>query len=203
MSSIMRWRSGLMGVLGIAKAPVSHGFAPHDLETGPRLRVPLQPSPSSSLTTRPYRASCLVLGSNSPLPRNRRSGTKSQIWATEPFESGWATSKRSTSVVSWAAIARKKGPRHLWENGRGHSAKQPGLPQAASLASWKTKSTITDYRRSQHQRCFSFRPCARPPARQALSRPGRTDSPASATARPRTPGRWIRFPAAALSWPGS
>src|SRR5271166_2608730 len=38
MSSIMRWRSGLMGLSDIAKAPVSHGVEPHDLETGSSLR---------------------------------------------------------------------------------------------------------------------------------------------------------------------
>src|ERR1700749_1633496 len=37
MSSIMRWRNGLMGLSGITKAPVSHGVEPHDLETGLRL----------------------------------------------------------------------------------------------------------------------------------------------------------------------
>src|SRR5271156_2009343 len=42
MSAVMRWRSGLMGLSSIAKAPVSHGVEPHDLETGPGLR--LQPS---------------------------------------------------------------------------------------------------------------------------------------------------------------
>src|SRR5271168_4039960 len=33
MSSIMRWRNGLMGFSSIAKTPVSHGVEPHDLET--------------------------------------------------------------------------------------------------------------------------------------------------------------------------
>src|SRR5208337_582312 len=44
MPSIMRWRSGLMGLSDIAKAPVSHGVEPHDLETSPGLRVRLQSS---------------------------------------------------------------------------------------------------------------------------------------------------------------
>src|SRR5208337_4256813 len=51
MSSIMRWRNGLMGLSDIAKAPVSHGVEPHDLETGSGLRLRLQPmarSPSRS-----------------------------------------------------------------------------------------------------------------------------------------------------------
>src|SRR5580692_11828796 len=33
MSSIMRWRSELMGFSSIAKTSVSHGVDPHDLET--------------------------------------------------------------------------------------------------------------------------------------------------------------------------
>jgi Amidohydrolase len=37
MSSIKRCRNGLMGLADIAKAPVSHGVEPHDLETGLRL----------------------------------------------------------------------------------------------------------------------------------------------------------------------
>ena len=44
-----------MGLSDIAKAPVSHGVEPHDLETGPDLRVPRQPmarSPRSSLLPR-------------------------------------------------------------------------------------------------------------------------------------------------------
>jgi hypothetical protein len=40
MSSIMRWRNGLLGLSIIAKAPVSHGVEPHDFEIGlaPRIR---------------------------------------------------------------------------------------------------------------------------------------------------------------------
>src|ERR1700722_1751244 len=59
MSSIMRWRNGLMGLSVIAKAPVSHGVEPHDLETGPDLRVPLQPMACSPGRSPP------------PLPRER------------------------------------------------------------------------------------------------------------------------------------
>src|SRR5271165_7297676 len=61
MSSIMRWRSGLMGWSDIAKPPVSHGVEPHDLETAPSPRVVLQFPPSSSRSRHPYRASGLVL----------------------------------------------------------------------------------------------------------------------------------------------
>src|ERR1700751_5571415 len=55
MSSIMRWRNGLMGWSGITKAPVSHGVEPHDLETGPSLRFrpyPLTPATLAAPTAR-------------------------------------------------------------------------------------------------------------------------------------------------------
>jgi hypothetical protein len=42
MSSIKRCLSGLMGLADIAKAPVSNGVEPHDLETGLRLSRSLQ-----------------------------------------------------------------------------------------------------------------------------------------------------------------
>src|SRR6516164_793087 len=71
MSSIKRCRSGLMGLADIAKAPVSHGVEPHDLETGLRL------SRSSSFfrpSSRRYRASGFVQGREAGLksaPRER------------------------------------------------------------------------------------------------------------------------------------
>jgi hypothetical protein len=46
MSSIMRWRNGLLGLSSIAKTPVSHGVEPHDLETGSGHLVALLPSES-------------------------------------------------------------------------------------------------------------------------------------------------------------
>jgi len=61
MSSIMRWRNGLMGLSDIAKAPVSHGVDPHDLETGPGPRVRSGPSTSRVTSRRPYRASGFVV----------------------------------------------------------------------------------------------------------------------------------------------
>jgi hypothetical protein len=39
MSSIMRWRNGLLGLSIIAKTPVSHGVEPHDFETGQPRRI--------------------------------------------------------------------------------------------------------------------------------------------------------------------
>ena len=47
----------------VAKAPVSHGVEPHDLATGPGLRVPLSAHRPPPRTRRPYRASGLVFTS--------------------------------------------------------------------------------------------------------------------------------------------
>ena len=47
----------------VAKAPVSHEVEPHDLATGPGLRVPLSAHRPPPRTRRPYRASGLVLTS--------------------------------------------------------------------------------------------------------------------------------------------
>src|SRR5271166_2365635 len=63
-----------MGLSDIAKAPVSHGVEPHDLETGPSLPVVLTRTPSP-LARRPYRASGLVPLRNSTVHWiNGRSG---------------------------------------------------------------------------------------------------------------------------------
>jgi hypothetical protein len=55
MSSIKRCRSGLMGLSGIAKAPVWHGVEPHDLETGSGPRVLLSASDHPAVARHPYR----------------------------------------------------------------------------------------------------------------------------------------------------
>src|SRR5271166_6830512 len=57
-----------MGFSDIAKAPVSHGVEPHDLETGPGLRVGPRLSSSRATSRRPYRASGLVLGRTFAVP---------------------------------------------------------------------------------------------------------------------------------------
>src|ERR1700753_3379139 len=61
MSSIMRWRNGLMGLSVIAKAPVSHGVEPHDLETGQTFAFLFSPWRAPPAARHPYRASGLVL----------------------------------------------------------------------------------------------------------------------------------------------
>src|SRR5271166_3383547 len=63
-----------MGLSDIAKAPVSHGVEPHDLETGLSLRFRLQPSEPPAGPRRGYRASGFVLGSNSPVRQAVREG---------------------------------------------------------------------------------------------------------------------------------
>jgi hypothetical protein len=61
-----------MGLSDIAKAPVSHGVEPHDLETGLSLRFRLQPSEAPAGPRRGYRASGFVLGRNPALPKSVR-----------------------------------------------------------------------------------------------------------------------------------
>src|SRR5208337_1042674 len=63
-----------MGFSDIAKAPVSHGVEPHDLETGPGLRVGPRLSSSRATSRRPYRASGLVLGRIAVDGRTARTG---------------------------------------------------------------------------------------------------------------------------------
>src|ERR1700732_274226 len=65
MSSIMRWRNGLMGLSVMAIAPVSHEVSePHDLETGRAiLLIPTSNPPRARSRWGVYRESGLVLGS--------------------------------------------------------------------------------------------------------------------------------------------
>src|SRR5579863_1696167 len=65
MSSIMRWRNGLMGLSVMAITPVSHEVSePHDLETGRAiLFIPTSNPPRARSRWGVYRESGLVLGS--------------------------------------------------------------------------------------------------------------------------------------------
>src|SRR5271165_39492 len=63
-----------MGLSDIAKAPVSHGVEPHDLETGLSLRFRLQPSEPPAGPRRGYRASGFVLGRIPALQKAAREG---------------------------------------------------------------------------------------------------------------------------------
>src|SRR5580704_5353040 len=102
MSSIMRWRNGLMGLSDIAKAPVSHGVEPHDLETGPRLRVPPQ---SFSPSSRP----------SPTLPRERfRSWAGDRAFMSREnalADLSVSFSHTSTPDFLWRAPARPRPPR--------------------------------------------------------------------------------------------
>src|ERR1700732_1986123 len=62
MSSIMRWRNGLMGLSVMAIAPVSHEVSePHDLETGRAiLLIPTSNPPRARSRWGVYRESGLV-----------------------------------------------------------------------------------------------------------------------------------------------
>jgi hypothetical protein len=60
MSSIMRWRNGLLGLSIIAKAPVSHGVEPHYLETDLARRLSYSVFTNLAASRRRYRASGLV-----------------------------------------------------------------------------------------------------------------------------------------------
>src|ERR1700693_4403803 len=64
MSSIMRWRNGLMGLSVMAIAPVSHEVSePHDLETGRAiLFIPTSNPPRARSRWGDYRESGLVHG---------------------------------------------------------------------------------------------------------------------------------------------
>src|ERR1700754_1561639 len=65
MSSIMRWRNGLMGLSVMAITPVSHEVSePHDLETGRAiLLIPTSNPARARSGWGVYRESGLVLGS--------------------------------------------------------------------------------------------------------------------------------------------
>src|SRR5271170_4012476 len=67
MSSIMRWRNGLMGLSVMAITPVSHEVSePHDLETGRAiLFIPTSNPPRTRSRRGVYRESGLVLGRTS------------------------------------------------------------------------------------------------------------------------------------------
>src|SRR5579863_7000856 len=70
MSSIMRWRNGLMGLSVMAITPVSHEVSePHDLETGRAiLFIPTSNPPRARSRWGVYRESGLVLGSIRDVP---------------------------------------------------------------------------------------------------------------------------------------
>src|ERR1700761_3106501 len=71
MSSIMRWRNGLMGLSVMAITPVSHEVSePHDLETGRAiLLIPTSNPPRARSGWGVYRESGLVLGRQPALSR--------------------------------------------------------------------------------------------------------------------------------------
>src|SRR5258708_34591395 len=87
MSSIMRWRNGLMGLSVMAITPVSHEVSePHDLETGRAiLFIPTSNPPRARSRWGVYRESGLVLGS---IPAVRDNPIQSPQSSCEPFARG-------------------------------------------------------------------------------------------------------------------
>src|SRR5271165_7487662 len=67
MSSIMRWRSGLMGLSDIAKLLSRIGLNPTILRQGRALALSFRSRRPPAVPGRPYRASGLVLGSIWPV----------------------------------------------------------------------------------------------------------------------------------------
>src|SRR5271165_6618448 len=69
MSSIMRWRSGLMGLSDIAKLLSRMGLNPTILRQGRALALSFRSRRPPAVPGRPYRASGLVLGREAAVQR--------------------------------------------------------------------------------------------------------------------------------------
>src|SRR6202021_556826 len=82
MSSIMRWRNGLMGLSVMAITPVSHEVSePHDLETGRAiLFIPTSNPPRARSGWGVYRESGLVHGGIADV-RRRSLSRESRLFA--------------------------------------------------------------------------------------------------------------------------
>src|ERR1700688_370797 len=98
MSSIMRWRNGLMGLSVMVMAPVSHEVSePHDLETGRAiLLIPTSNPPRARSRWGVYRESGLVHGS---IP----DGLQTDL-APGPDGDGQRPRRRSTSASESGAV---------------------------------------------------------------------------------------------------
>src|SRR5277367_6081525 len=83
MSSIMRWRNGLMGLSVMAITPVSHEVSePHDLETGRAiLLIPTSNPPRARSRWGVYRESGLVLGGRAVTRRRHLNGREAPMLA--------------------------------------------------------------------------------------------------------------------------
>src|ERR1700758_2956975 len=88
MSSIMRWRNGLMGLSVMAITPVSHEVSePHDLETGRAILLIPTSNPPRARSGCVYRESGLVLGSTAagrkPLASRSTDGSRPEEMFSE------------------------------------------------------------------------------------------------------------------------
>ena len=119
MSSIMRWRNGLMGLSDIAKAPVSHGgLNPTILRQAQAFAFLFQPTDPPPRTRRPYRASGLVLTS-----------TPDCRWLIEPIRSR-ALGSRGFPPHLVGRLVLTEGEGHRASVGRPEFSPN-GLPSAA------------------------------------------------------------------------
>jgi hypothetical protein len=128
MSSIMRWRNGLLGLSIIAKTPVSHGVEPHDFETGQAPRItysgptisPLlprsgfvhEPIPEDGHFGRQRQEVAPMLRSS--LPSKRRSVFGRRHWFVRPTpyfrlwrEAGGQTSIRAAAICALELRSRE------------------------------------------------------------------------------------------------
>src|ERR1700674_4518975 len=110
MSSIMRWRNGLMGLSVMAITPVSHEVSePHDLETGRAiLLIPTSNPPRARSRWGVYRESGLVHGSIPDVRDEPSSGAYEPTLA----DSGDSASCGRDSAPCGGAARRVAAPRH-------------------------------------------------------------------------------------------
>src|ERR1700675_964515 len=102
MSSIMRWRNGLMVLSVMAITPVSHEVSePHDLETGRAiLLIPTSNPPRARSRWGVYRESGLVHGLGAAIMCH----TRASVTLPEPGQADRMTQSGVTALAyGWAA----------------------------------------------------------------------------------------------------
>jgi hypothetical protein len=149
----------------IAKAPVSHGVEPHDLATGPGLRVPLSAHRPPPRTRRPYRASGLVLTSTPDgygasrlrrLQPVRMGKERCSPTACQTAQISRNGARRDTPMSTWLSPRRpirstelSFAPRTTIRLAQRHSPVAP-LPRA--FRAWPLSAATLDSRRGTAQR---------------------------------------------------
>src|SRR5277367_1460480 len=112
MSSIMRWRNGLMGLSVMAITPVSHEVSePHDLETGRAILFILTSDPARARSRwGVYRESGLVLGSIPGIGRPRRLRQFRRVASVRPRVGSFCGSGRRVFAVQGGDLGLEKAP---------------------------------------------------------------------------------------------